>query len=100
MRASPAAQVHSYLSKPGHPRFFARRIVIRTVFFVKNLFTVNCNAVPFLLVFFQHCDTVTLVVVNKTAVPILKGGKESVSTVLFIGLFGTEGYIIRKFLEI
>lgn len=53
-----------------------------------------------LLEFFQHCDTIAFVVVYETTVPIFESGKKCVSTVLLVGLLGTECDVIGQFFKI
>jgi len=151
MTASPAAQDHSYLSKPVHPRvpvdfkafrLFPKEPVKKMTFAVKcyivrekcnpsnnidkkqlavkfflltgnglmkrvrktcfqtGLLSINCNTVAFLCKTLEHCHSVALVVVYESTVPVFQCGKKGISTVLFIGLLGTECYVIRKFLKV
>ena len=54
------------------------------------LFRLDGDSVALLLEAFEHGNPVAGVIVDKTAIPVFKGGKQCVSAILVIGLFGTE----------
>ena len=64
------------------------------------LFAVNSYAMTLLLELFQHCYAVSLVIVDKTAVPVFKCCKQGVTAVMLITLFGFERNIRRQFFKI
>lgn len=86
----PAAQDFSFLSKPVHPRILISININTNTNLLKKLFSVNCNAVTFLLETLEHCYSVLFVVVNKSAVPVFKCCKQCVTAVLIIRFFCSE----------